>query len=116
MDHSASNFLYFDEHPFNFSEINYYGEYCENHYFPNVGQYFNEHCLKCWEIDGKPPYHIPKGFLEAFIKFQTSWQWHWYYALYYRNDCFPTVQQYSTFTLPEYIHGFYISQKMKKNT
>jgi len=39
---------------------------------------------------------ICETLLEAFVKFQTNWQWQLHYGKYYRNHCFVIVWQAST--------------------
>jgi len=40
--------------------------------------------------------NMPNTFLEAFLKFQTTWQWQLQYGKYYGNHCFSIVWQPST--------------------
>jgi len=37
--------------------------------------------------------NMPNTFLEAFLKFQTTWQWELQYGKYYGNHCFSIVWQ-----------------------
>jgi len=41
--------------------------------------------------EGNILFYIWNDFLEALIKFQTSWQWQWHYGKYYRNYCCFTI-------------------------
>jgi len=45
-------------------------------------------------------------FLQVFLKFQTSWQWYYYYGKHYRNHCFPFVWQASTELCPNILMDF----------